>query len=452
MNSRETAFGAEEQQEKALNDFDFDRRQHALLALLEQVQKGEIILPETRPVVNLHMHSFYSFNGYGYSPSALAWHARKQGFLAAGMVDFDVLDGVDEFLASARKLGLRACGGLETRVFVPEFSGETLNSPGEPGIAYFVGMGFPSAASADAAMLHTLKNTAQNRTRMIVNKVNPFLDPVMLDYERDVLPLTPSGNATERHVCMAYDNKARSLFTTPDALAAFWSEKLQTDRDTVVQALDTPPVLQGLIRAKTMKSGGVGYTRPEGPDFPQLTDVANFIKNAGAIPLYAWLDGTTEGEADPERLWDIFSRAGAAGINIIPERNWNIADPEIRKKKVNNLHSILEFARENDIPVIAGTEMNAYGQRAVDDFDAPELAPYRSLFLEGACILYAHTILQQAAKAGYLSAWASRNFTSRKDKNEFYIYLGRQWNPAADPSSLVFSAESTPEMIRNLVK
>ena len=63
----------------------------------------------------------------------------------AGVVDFDVLDALEEFLGAAKILGLKACAGLETRVFVPEFADKVINSPGEPGISYHMGVGFPSS-------------------------------------------------------------------------------------------------------------------------------------------------------------------------------------------------------------------------------------------------------------------------------------------------------------------
>ena len=53
---------------------------------------------------NLHCHSFFSYNGYGYSPSYLVALAREQNWRAVGLVDFDVLDGVDEFLGAAKKI------------------------------------------------------------------------------------------------------------------------------------------------------------------------------------------------------------------------------------------------------------------------------------------------------------------------------------------------------------
>jgi hypothetical protein len=129
---------------------------------------------------------------------------------------------------------------------------------------------------------------------------------------------------------------------------------------------------------------------------------------------------------------------GVAAVNIIPDRNWNIADPALRKLKVEKLHEFVACARKYDLPVVVGTEMNAYGQRSVDQFDAPELQPLVETFLDGAYTLYGHTLLQAHARMGYLSGWASKNFVSRKERNEFYRHVGECVVPgkAADLDSL----------------
>ncbi len=136
-----------------LDDFDAANRAAALDSLIGAVGRGEIALPTPGSSLNLHGHTFFSFNGYGYSPTGFAWRARRAGLVAAGIVDFDVLDGVDEFLRAANRLGLRACAGIETRVFIPEFDGREINSPGEPGIAYHMGVGFASSKAAQPEIL-----------------------------------------------------------------------------------------------------------------------------------------------------------------------------------------------------------------------------------------------------------------------------------------------------------
>lgn len=433
--------------ERQLNDFDPAKRQEALESLIGLVKQGAIEWPEPGRAVNLHYHTFHSFNGYGYSPACVAWKARCSGLAAAGTVDFDVLDAVDEFLGACRLLGLRGCAGIETRVYLPEFASREINSPGEPGITYHMGVGFASARSADTVMLAELKRIASSRNRSMMERINAFLDPVTLDYERDVLTLTPSGNATERHLAMAYGIKARQVLSDEAAVLAFWSSKLGVTPEQVQKTLPDEPVFQGLIRSKLMKAGGVGYVRPEGPDFPSLDAVNQFVIHAGAIPAVAWLDGCSEGEQAIDELLDVMMQAGAAALNIIPDRNWNLKDADTRKRKVAELHKIVRIAQERDLPILVGTEMNAYGQRFVDDFGVPEMEPLVEPALEGAHILFAHTALQSHAGMGYLSPWAQSRFTSARAKNAFFAQLGRVLEPSAAGGLAAVTPDSPPELV-----
>ena len=206
--------------EVQLNDFDPVVRQQALHNLVQ-------IQPEppapAADVANMHCHTFFSFNAYGHSPTSLAWLARQRGYKLMGIVDFDVLDGVGEFLASCELTGVRGSAGIETRVFLPEFAEHEMNSPGEPGILYHMGIGFPSThAPAEAAViLQELRTQSAQRNLGLVDRVNAYLDPVMLDYAQDVLPLTPAGNATERHIVVAYIRIAARQFPHEPARRAF---------------------------------------------------------------------------------------------------------------------------------------------------------------------------------------------------------------------------------------
>lgn len=430
--------------ENNLNSIDKAERKAAFDELVTNAASGVITLPEPGRRFNLHCHSFFSFNGYGYSPMALAWCGRTQGLSAMVLVDFDVLDGVEEFLEAALALGLRSGAGMETRVFVPEFADDEINSPGEPGVAYHVGVGFVSSMVKDPVLLYHLKTLAQNRTQTIVERVNTLLHEIRLDYQQDVLSLTPNGNPTERHVCAAYDAKARGLFGDRKDLAAYWSAKLGMTAEALDKVLDSPPALQGMIRAKTMKSGGVGYIPARGEDFPRLEDVNRFILDNGAIPTFAFLDGTSSGEQRMGELLDVMVGSGVAAVNIIPDRNWNIANPETRALKVKNLGEFIRQAQARDLPILVGTEMNAYGQRLVDDFDAPELAPFFDIFQEGMFILHAHTVLERFGRMGYLSDWAKAAFENVRDKNVFYREFGRR---AAPGIVLKVDAVLTPEAL-----
>lgn len=433
--------------EVQLNSFDSATRRSALDQLVRQAESGLITFPPMGASFNLHCHTFFSYNGYGYSPSALAWRGRCAGLYAMGVVDFDVLDAIDEFLDACQRLKMRGCAGFETRVFVPQFSTRVINSPGEPGISYHMGVGFVSSRVKNKAPLDDFKATASARTHDLAARVGAFLDPVVLDFDRDVLPLTPNGNATERHVCMALDEKAKQFFADTNSRSAFWAARLGESHEKIAALLNDAPTFQGMIRTKTMKSGGAGYVRPDGKDFPRVEEVNAFVLENGAIPAYAYVDGTSEGESSMNELLDVMMESGVAAVNIIPDRNWNFKDPEIRRRKGQLLHEFVAQAQSRDLPIVAGTEMNAYGQKFVDDFDAPELAPLVPAFLEGAHIVYAHTRLQANAGMGYLSDWSKKNFTSIREKNRFFANLGERLKPGSLEAVEGYAPALTPQEI-----
>ena len=435
--------------EKQLDSFDATERQETLEALLEEANAGKITLPPIGDQFNLHCHSFYSFNGYGYSPTSLAWRGRMAGLCAMGLVDFDVLDGVDEFLSACACLGLRSGAGLETRVFVSDFAEDEINSPGEPGISYHIGAGFVSSSVPGKAgiLLRGLKAMAQQRTGIILERVNTLLEEVALDFEEDVFPLTPAGNATERHLCAAYHAKACALYQNPEDLAQYWAGKLNMSVEQIAKALQDPPVFQGIVRSKTMKAGGVGYVQAQSDDFPSLEAVNDLILSNGAIPVFAFLDGTSSGEARMEELLDTMTASGVAAVTVIPERNWNIADAALKERKLQNLEAFVQQTHERGLPIFIGTEMNAYGQRFVDKLDTPELRPYFSDFQEGMYILHAHTVLQAHAGMGYLSDWATAHFTSAHDKNRFFSRFGKGMSPEMTAMMESLTPEISPDAI-----
>ena len=426
---------ATERLERQLDDFDRSQRLEALASLWRAAERGEDALPEPSSDVNLHAHTFFSYNAYGYSPSKFAWLARKAGLAVAGIVDFDVLDGVDEFIDAGRRIGLKCCAGLESRVFVPEFATLEINSPGEPGVAYNMGVGFPRAASHP--FLAEMRAAAKKRTHGIIERVNAYLDPVKLDFNADVAPLTPSGNATERHLCEAYERKAIAVFPDPARRSAFWAERLGG-------APAEGAKLQALIRAKTMKQGGVGYVAPDRGSFPEMAKMNRFVAEAGAIPTVAWLDGASEGERRMEDFVDIAAASGAAALNVIPDRNYTPGKPE---NKLKNLYEVVALAERRGFPVIAGTEMNAPGQKFVDSFSTAELKPLAPMFLRSGYIVYAHSVLQRAGGLGYLSEWAKANFASVAAKNEFFVAAGRALRPGAEEKLGALEANLSPKHI-----
>lgn len=409
-----------------LDSFDAAKRTQALQAL---VVRGAALWPEPRERVNMHLHSFFSYNTKGYSPSHIAWEARCQGLFAAGLCDFDVLDGLEEFLAAGQKLGLRTTVNLETRAFFRDYAQVEINSPGEPGVTYIMGTGFarcPAPASRAAATLLQYRRQAGARNRALVTRINAKLPIIALDYDADVLPLSPGACPTERHIVMAYRVKANAIFKNPASLFAFWAKLMKARTEDVAAWCQNTPVIEDKIRAVLAKSGGVGYARPTEKTFPPLDAFVTWVRDCQALPTATWLDGTSPGEADARAMLECLRAQGVCALNIIPERNHHIADPAMRAVKLQKLAEIVAVADEFHFPINIGTEMNKDGQPFVDDTFGAALRPYHASFLRGACIMVGHTLLARYADFAYVSAAAEAEFgNNTAKKNAFFEAVGR---------------------------
>lgn len=421
--------------ENNLSDFDLEERRSALRGLKKLCDSGQVPLVPELPIVNLHCHTFFSFNAYGYSPSAYAWEAYKRGLYAAGIIDFDVLDGVNEFLEACTLLGLRSSAGIESRVSIEEWDDREINSPKEPGIAYFMGFGFPGLSHDDEGAKKILLNMSlltRKRNKVMLEKINDYLDILRVDYDEEVLPLTPSGNATERHMLVAIEEKSKNLFPENKKRAHFWADVLAVDGQYVNALIKRPIELQMLIRSKLMKYGGPGYSTPDKENFPTLEDAVCMIRGFGALPSAGWLDGTSEGERDTQGFLDFMEEKGAVCLGIVPDRNWNIEDEKEKKMKVKKLNEVVYEAKKRDMPVVIGTEMNKQGQKFVDDFTADEMQPLADEFLKGARIIHGHTMATRYLGIGLLSKETSERFKDNKEaRNSCFEEIG-MLKPVAD--------------------
>ena len=418
--------------ERQLSDFDPAARRDAL----DRLAAPGTVLPPEGTNVNMHFHSFFSYNALDYSPSRIAWEARKAGLYAAGLCDFDVLDGLEEFLAAGATLGLRTTVNLETRAFLGEYADHDISSPGEPGVTYIMGAGFarvPSDGSPQARGLAGYRDRALSRNMALMDRINPNVPDIAIDYERDVLPLTPAGAATERHMVRAYINKAGHAFPDPARTAEFLAGLLEKSLEETTKLLADRPSLEEAIRARLVKRGGIGYEQPSVDTFPTVNEFIDWVASCEAMPMITWLDGTSSGEKDGRALLECMKEKGAAALNIIPDRNWNIPDPDARDVKRANLAAIVKAAEEMALPVNIGTEMNKRGLPFVDDLNGQVLKLYREPFLRGARVMVGHAVLFRYAGFSYVGAAAEAEFPSVADKNAFFEAVGAL--PAITPDT-----------------
>jgi len=188
--------------------------------------------------------------------------------------------------------------------------------------------------------------------------------------------------------------------------------------------------------------------QPDKGAFPLMADTNRFLAAAGGIPTLTWLDGTSEGEKAIEELLEVAMSTGAAAINVIPDRNYTSG---VKGEKIDNLYQVMELAEKLYLPVVMGTEMNSPGQKFVDNFDSEELSPLAPIFLKGAHIVYAHSVLQQRCGLGYTSEWAKKNFKSAAEKNEFFRALGTRLEPKREDELSRLDEAVSPEEILDKV-
>jgi len=408
---------------QALSSFNRAER----LAALRQLA-ASASFPQERPNwVNMHMHTFFSYNGEGWSPCRIAYEMKQLGLYAGAICDFDVLQGMDEFLEAADIVGLRSAVALESRVFFGEYADVEINSPGEPGVFYFMGLGFvhpPKAGTTAAQILASMLEQSHTRNRAVISRINAKIPDFQLDYDQDVLPLTPDKNATERHIIAAYNAKGAQTFGSTSAAAAAWSRILGTDPAQTAEKAGNYNAFNDFLRSKLMKKGGLGYVQPTRDTFPPLEKVIQFILDCRAIPMSAWLDGDSKGEADPMSQLECLRAKGVEAVNIIPDRNWNFKDPEVKARKLAHLADYVKAADTLGMPINVGTEGNKPGQRPVDGFDAPELAPYLKTFFEGAKVMVGHTRLLRYADFSYTDAKAKQAYPDVHARNAFFASVG----------------------------
>jgi hypothetical protein len=383
--------------------------------------------PPERDWVNMHIHSFFSYSGEGWSPSRVAYEMKKLGLYAAAVCDFDVLQALDEFLAAAEVLRLRAAVGFESRVFFRDYASQEINSPGEPGVFYFMGMGFvrqPAAGTKAAAAFADMLQQSHARNRAVIERINCKLGSWQLDYEKDVLPLTPNDNATERHIIAAFNQKAIEQLGSAEAAASFWADLFDAEPQELAGKLKDSNAFNEYLRSKLMKRGGVGYEQPTEASFPALENVIAMIKECRAIPMSAWLDGSSEGESNPEEQLECLAGKGVAAVNIIPDRNWNFKDAAVKAEKIAALTRYVEAAQDLNMPINVGTEGNKPGQRLVDDFASEALQPFHQVFLEGAQVMVGHTRLLRYADFSYVDADAQGLFACQACRNRLFASVG----------------------------
>ena len=84
-----------------------------------------------------------------------------------------------------------------------------------------------------------------------------------------------------------------------------------------------------------------------------------------------------------ETLLALHRKYGATAATLIPDRNFNLKDEAKNAPLVRELNRFVKTCDEQGFSLLAGTEMNAPGQKLVDDFDNDILKPLMPSFIKG---------------------------------------------------------------------
>ncbi len=432
----------------SLNSLKTEVRREALAEAVRSFEDGVVIRPHESGWPNVLARTFFSYSTDGSSPSRLVWEAVIRGLSVIGSADRDNLGALGEMQAAGDALGIRVTVSLETKTFVQSYSDRDLNCSGQPGFLRALGAGFvkvPSLASPHGKLIASLPNRARDRNLNLIAKINPVLAPVAVDYEQDVLPLTPAGNATETHIFQAYAAKAKTIFPELDDLSVFWSDVIGRSPKDIEGLLADSGAFMEALGEKLSRLGESGLERVSS-DYPPITGFFQAVRASGAIPCLLWRDGESAGEAAIGKLLDDAANWGARAVALTPDRNWNIPDTVLKEKRLAALAELVAAARERNLPLLAGSPMSEPRQKFVDSFDAPEMAAYFRDFTDSAFWLYGHATLERASGLGLSSEWAERAFAGdRAAANAFYLEVGKKAAPGKATRARVAGLGHDPE-------
>ena len=415
---------------QALNSFKTEDRRSALAEAVNSFDEGLVVRPQDTGWVNALARTFFSYSIDNFSPARLAWEAVIRGLSVVGCADLDNLGALGEMQTAGDALGIRVTVSMETLAQVQSYCDSDLNVPGHPGLLRAMGVGFTAVPPLDSdhgRLIASLPVRARERNLALLAKVNTFLAPVTIDFEADVAPLTPAGNATPEHLAAAYFNKAKAIFPELQDLAVFWSDVLGRSPQDAECLLGDDANFKEVVLDKILR---LGDEPPQVSALPGVTEFFQAVRQSGAIPCLYWLNGESAGEVDPGRLLDDAVNWGARAVALTPDACWNLPDPEIKERRLASLASLMAAAKARNLPVLAGSPMSAPRQKFVDSFDAPELAAYFRDFTDSAFWLYGHATLQRAAGMGRVSEWADHHFgRDRAAANAFYTAVGKKAAP-----------------------
>jgi hypothetical protein len=346
------------------------------LAALTELMKTDPPDPTTETAgeeVNNHVHTIYSFSPY--SPTMVAYLARRSGLRVVGSIDHDSVGAAREMIEAAKLAGIGSTVGCEIRAGFTDtpFESRRLNSPDSLGIAYVVLHGIPvdSLETVDE-FLRPIRESRNVRNRLMVDRLNTIClewDIEPIDFERDVWPVSQAddgGTITERHLLYVLAGKLIQVHGTGNRLIAFLegeaacrpspaTRNFLADTDNPHYRYD----LLGLLKTELLQRI---YVEPGRSECPPVTQVVRMAQTTGAILAYPYLGDVTAsptGDKRPDSFEDsyldeLIEKLAPMGFNAVtymPPRN-----------TMEQLRRVQTLCREHGLMEISGVDINSSRQ------------------------------------------------------------------------------------------
>lgn len=379
---------------------------------------------------NNHIHTIYSFSPY--SPAKAAYMAYRAGLTSAGIMDHDSVSGAKEFKSACALLGLGSTCGVEVRAKFARGFGK-INHPDQKDCIYMAAHGIPaqSVDKFDEYLCFYRKKRMERDAKMcelITGKFGKF--GITLNFENDVLPLSQAafgGSVTERHLLYALAIKLSERFGRTENLINFLSEDLGLKVSEKIKGFlldrNNENFLYDLLGV--LKADTAFFYIDADEEMPDAAEFVKFVKNAGAIPAYAYLGDVGEsvtGDKKAQKFEDAYlpelieeiKKTGFEAVAYMPTRN----TPEQLKR-------LQKLCRENELFEISGEDINSPRQK----FACAALAlPEYSHLIDSTWALIGHEAVssEKGTEYGMFSARSVKETPDLYERVKKYAALGRE--------------------------
>lgn len=417
----------------ALDSPELDDRLDALSELYRAESLDDLPFGEE---VNNHVHTRFSFSPY--SPTSVAYHARKAGLRVVGSVDHESIAGAAEMKRAGEIVGMGTTVGCEIRVDFGDtpFGDRRLNNPDTIGNAYIVIHGVPAASFlALSDRLQPINEAREQRNREELGRLNGIIAGELgtLDYDRDVRPRSwaaKGGSVTERHILFALAHRVIDAVKDPAKTATFLTERLGVAVPSVAQERINDPEnphrpydLLGVFKSEFVPQF---FVQPGAVECPPVREIATFAQEIGAIPAYSYLGDVGESptgdkkaqtfeDAYVDELFASLIELGFLAVTYMPPRN-----------TMGQLKRVQELASQHGLLEISGVDINSSRQ----SFHCPEvLQPEFRHLGESTWALVGHEVVAAAdIQQGFFgSANAGGTLQERIRR---YAAIGKESTPA----------------------